>query len=487
MEIFKEEFVFNSLIKPVNISEFVNSDEGDLWVSFAKENEYAINFEANADLMPVVFNLAVVNEFNKNDDGIDSASANEVVSLFKHKPFNIEHEKKEIVGHIIDAYFSESEKPSLDKEDQSKFLSKTDPYYITAVAVVYKHVFPDLCKKITECSDENSDCYKEISTSWEIGFNKFKVAKGGPSMKECEILENEAAYKQKKNLKAFGGTGYSDSGEKIYRMFAGKILPLGGALTLNPAANVKGVFTINENFISHNSLNEETNVKIFELQEKNIDMTPEQQEKFIEEIQKAVASSDSKTVPLLIKETIQNFSKDWDSKIEEARKEKESIASTMEQLQKTLAEQTSELELLKNEMKAKASVERFNVRMNAIDELFKLGSEELDIVVNEVKTLGETDEDFETFLAKAKVLFKSSLKSEIEAQEKLVEEKIAKEVERRLEEAQASSQEESSEPQEIETDGIANASESLANTNSGMAQKTLLESLQGNFKVKVNL
>jgi hypothetical protein len=59
----------------------------------------------NIDVLPVVFNLAVVNEFNKNGDGIDSATAVDAVKRFINKPINIEHKKQKIVGHIINASF----------------------------------------------------------------------------------------------------------------------------------------------------------------------------------------------------------------------------------------------------------------------------------------------------------------------------------------------------------------------------------------------
>jgi hypothetical protein len=446
------------------------------------------------DLLPVVFNLAVVNEFNANGDGMDSATAAEVISLFKSKPLNIEHEKKEIVGHILEAFFSWDEKPERKPKDQKEFVGSTDPYYITAFGVIYKHVFPELCRKIEQCSDENESCYGEICTSWEIGFNKFKVARGSSIMKDCEVIEGADALLYKPHLKAFGGSGVDTEGELVYRMFAGKVLPLGGALTLTPAAKVVGVYVAKENFISKNSLNKQTNVIPFELQEANTDMTPEQQEKFIDEIQKAVASADSKTIPHLIKDSIKEFAKSWDSQIESAKKEKESLASSITELTETLKTQTDELESLKQQMNAKASVERFNVRMNAVDELFKLDSQELEIIANDVKGLGESEEDFENYLGKAKVLFKSCLKSSIEEQEKLAEEKIQAEVERRLEEAKASAttsttttQTATGEEGEIIIDGQANASVTPPNTNSGLVGKSLFESLEKNFKVNVKL
>ena len=50
----------------------------------------SVDLEKNNDLLGVAFNAAVVNRFNKNGDGIDSASAIRIMDYFVHKPTNIE-------------------------------------------------------------------------------------------------------------------------------------------------------------------------------------------------------------------------------------------------------------------------------------------------------------------------------------------------------------------------------------------------------------
>ena len=65
--------------------------------------------DQNIDVLPVVFNLAKVNEFNKNGDGIDAKTAIAAIKRFINKPINIEHKKDKIVGHMINASFSERE------------------------------------------------------------------------------------------------------------------------------------------------------------------------------------------------------------------------------------------------------------------------------------------------------------------------------------------------------------------------------------------
>ena len=55
----------------------------------------SVDLKKNIDLMGVAFNAAVVNEFNKNGDGINAETAIDCIQQFIHKPTNIEHNKKE--------------------------------------------------------------------------------------------------------------------------------------------------------------------------------------------------------------------------------------------------------------------------------------------------------------------------------------------------------------------------------------------------------
>ena len=106
-----------------------------------------LDMEKGVDILPVVFNLAVVNSFNANGDGIDSISAAKMVKNFIHRPINLEHHKTDIVGHIINASFSDKQ-PDFFERDITDFIDRKEPFYITAAAVIYKHVFPELADVI---------------------------------------------------------------------------------------------------------------------------------------------------------------------------------------------------------------------------------------------------------------------------------------------------------------------------------------------------
>ena len=74
-----------------------------------------IDFKKNIDLIGVAFNGALANRFNRNGDGIDSETAIAIKDYFIHKPTNIEHQRKKVVGHIVGASLSSFGSNELNK------------------------------------------------------------------------------------------------------------------------------------------------------------------------------------------------------------------------------------------------------------------------------------------------------------------------------------------------------------------------------------
>ena len=95
-----------------------------------------IDYKSNVDLLGVAFNAAVVNKFNRNGDGMSTATAIEYTPNFVHKPTNIEHNKQKIVGHIVDAGFSNIETNEILTAEDIK--NKKNPFNIALGAVIYK-------------------------------------------------------------------------------------------------------------------------------------------------------------------------------------------------------------------------------------------------------------------------------------------------------------------------------------------------------------
>ena len=129
-----------------------------------------IDFEKNIDLLGVAFNAAVVNRFNKNDDGIDTDTALAIKDYFVNKPTNIEHQKQKVVGHIVSSAFSKY--PTNEILEDAAVRELNGPFNIACSAVVYRTVNRGFAQLL---EDDEGGFDKKISASWEIGFNDYAL------------------------------------------------------------------------------------------------------------------------------------------------------------------------------------------------------------------------------------------------------------------------------------------------------------------------
>tara|TARA_R110000824_G_scaffold7140_2_gene32427 strand:- start:369 stop:2384 length:2016 start_codon:yes stop_codon:yes gene_type:complete len=197
-----------------------------------------LDLDTNVDLLGVAFPFAVVNQFNANDDAIDTDTALAIKSSFINKPMNVEHYRWEIIGHVVSSQFSDH----YTSEVLPSVAGRGDIFDMSLGAVVYKLAdsrYVDIIKDIHE-GRASEDA---LSTSWEIGFNEFKIGVGGRNLADCEIISDpEQIEAMKPLLKAFGGSGETLEGTRVRRIITGKALGLGGGFTSTPAADVKGVY-----------------------------------------------------------------------------------------------------------------------------------------------------------------------------------------------------------------------------------------------------
>ena len=160
----------------------------------------SIDFEKNIDLVGVAFNAAVANRFNKNGDGIDTATALAIKDYFIHKPTNIEHQKQKVVGHVVGASLSSyGDNQVIEAQEAS---NTSSPFNIALSAVVYKTVNPEFAELIEKSADKDSDLYQTVSASWEIGFNNYAIAVGSKNLEEARIIPDEQKEEYSKFLKA---------------------------------------------------------------------------------------------------------------------------------------------------------------------------------------------------------------------------------------------------------------------------------------------
>ena len=195
----------------------------------------------NPDLLYTCFNAAVINLINLNGDGITTEGAKILVESTKFKPMNIEHSREDIIGVITNYGFSSfGENKTLTEQELTN-----DPFNLSLAAIVWKISNKTFYKFILDSQDEDSEFFKTVSTSWEVGFNSYKLAVGSKDLRKAKIIDDEATVEEySKYLSSMGGTGFLPTGEEVYRVIGDDCRFLGCAFTTNPAAAVQGVLSV---------------------------------------------------------------------------------------------------------------------------------------------------------------------------------------------------------------------------------------------------
>jgi hypothetical protein len=463
----------------------------------------SVDLDKNIDLMGIAFNAAVVNEFNKNGDGMSTKTAIDSVQQFVHKPTNIEHDKTKIVGHIVNAGFSDySDSAILINVDENE----QNPFNIALGAVVYKTVDKDFFETLRRSTDPKSKTHQTVSASWEVGFSEYQIAVGSKNLKDAEIISDPQKITEMKGmLRAFGGKGVMDDGTPIYRLIVGDVYPLGIGFTMKPAANVKGIISedfkekeeINKsdksqaaqlkkisNKISQNLKNTVNNTKIMELEtllsEIKASLT---EKKFSEE---AIAG-----MTATFADAIKQKDEEYQASLEATEQEKVKIASANEELQasvesikeelKSAQERIAEFEAAKT---AEEAVARFNLRMEEIDSLYDLEESDAAFIAEKIKGLDGTEESFASFKSELEVFWASKNKEAKAKFEEEIKARVDAEIEKRLT-SQASEVEETEEEEVDVEEALANAeqtNEEIPNNNEAQASaKTLKDKFAAAF------
>lgn len=464
------------------------------------------NAKMNIDLMPVVFNLAVVNEVNQNDDAMNTMAAIKCVKNFANKPINIEHKKHKIVGHMINASLSEKEFDFGDNDIES-YADKTEPFYLNAFGFIYRKIFPDLAESIIESASEDSEDYQNISTSWELASRQFKIIKGNSKkVCECEFVEQDDYEEYRAYLKRFGGSGKDKNGDSVARVFCGDVIPLCAGLTMKPAARVKGIYPVDPNkeeskdekAVANKQKNSQLEKKDVTTNKSNIlNMDEKQFQEFVKQTTEAIASvvkgdDQAKSIGILMQETLEKHGESWKSKVDLESEARENTEKELKSLQDQHLEVSNELDKLKTEIEAKASAELFNDRMNHFDDKYDLSEEESKIIASKLKAVKE-DEAFEVLKNEIEVIFahkdKETMAQAKKDQDALIEQAIAEKLEKsdaKTDETEVKASTEEETETEIETEEI-EAESSLPNGNGeGTQEETLYEKAKAGFAYKIS-
>ena len=446
-----------------------------------------IDYDSNMDLLGVAFNAAVVNKFNKNGDGMDTSTALKYTDNFVHKPTNIEHDKQKVVGHIVSAGYSEFKTNKLLSSEDIKNNKK--PFNIALGAVLYKTVNPNFTQLVEKSLDPEDNAFQKVSASWEVGFNDFVLAVGSDLVSDSKIISDpDQIMELQGNLRSYGGSGKTDDGENIYRLIKGDIYPLGIAYTLNPAAEVKGLYGespektkvfINDkrDKISQNNnlnVNNQKNIIDMELEQTLNELKDLLNEK---KFSKEAVASMTDTFADAIRQRDEQYRKD----IEEERvakegkiKEMEDLKSSVAELEEKLGAANERISHFENEKRAEEAVTAFNERMEDVDQKFELDDQDREFLASELKSL-EDQEAYEAFASKLEVLWKHKNK-EVQAEfDTQIQARIDEEVAKRVSTAST---------EEVEVEEALDAAETtdapISNSNEAVASEE--PSLRDKFK-----
>lgn len=435
-----------------------------------------LDIAGNPDLVFNSFNAVVVNRINGNDDGIRTDAALAIASKFIHKPLDLEHNRKFIVGSIISQGYSEFLTNKTLSAAQIKDYNK--PFNITLGGVVWSIFNPDFADELVESSDETSPKYETISASWEIGFNDYQIALGSKDLGEAELITDSKQIEEfTKFLRVSQGSGKTNDGVPVYRVITGEALPLGVGYTTTPAAEVKGIIvagkenssTIKANVIE---LSEDAIIKFGESSIKGSDIIEnfsalvqiaakeknQQSEKNNSQVGNVVVNNNSnmkfqkldditedlfkdeavaakvqnflgKFVNDQIDEVSTKYAEQLETKEKEAKAEKEASEKAKQEAAEAVAEVTKVREELKKEQDARAAQKAeadFNNRMSDLDSKFDLEDKDRSFIAADIK--GLDDEMYAKWVEKFEV-FAAKKKKDPEFLKKQAEEKAKKEKE----------------------------------------------------------
>lgn len=425
----KYKTIFSSEVRPIV------SEEKDKYLALASLVDLEkffpeVDTEKDIDLLPVAFNAFVANRVNKNGDVIDTGTALSMYRNFKNKPINIEHNRDKVIGTILTSGFSEfgTDRP-LDEEEVRDI---EGPFNVTLGGVIWKVVNPAVADFIEESADPTSENYMKVSASWELGFSEFDIVELAGNEKNIEggkiISDKKMVSALSEKLKALGGNGVLDNGNKIYRLVVNDVVPLGIGLTESPAAEVEGIIVKN----GSKEDSEEENAESSELPEEPI--TPETQENFSQSKEKDVSQTNrgsnmkvtsikqitdeslkelsASAVSDFIEEELKTASQKYSSeksKYEDSLKASKEAQEKLEESNKATQEELEKVQAaladLEAEKTERAAQDAFNERMAKMDEAYELTSEDRRVIASQVKNLDE--DGFSAYLENMKVLLSS--------------------------------------------------------------------------------
>lgn len=167
--------------------------------------------------------ILVTSNWNKNDDVFDRLEVWKAKSTPTHKPTNLEHDEKQLVGHITDVWAIDLDGNIIPDSTPEDELPNT--FHLVNGAVIYKWWEDEkLQARANNLIEQIEDDKKFVSM--ECAFSAFDYAVFTPDNTPKVIARNNETAFLTKHLRSYGGTGIYQ-GCKIGRLlrniiFSGK-------------------------------------------------------------------------------------------------------------------------------------------------------------------------------------------------------------------------------------------------------------------------
>jgi len=427
------------------------------------EEEVKEKIAENPDLLVFASNLILANHANKNDDCVLLEDLIQIAEKFEYKQVNLEHNRDLVRGVIDEVGWSIY--PSNEVIEEEEIQNQSSPVQLVIGGYLWRIVDPELCNLVEESSNEKSDNYLAVSTSFELLFNDYLICvspdKNALNPNARFITKESSEWESfDSKLKANGGSG-KDGGMLIFRILKDEILPVGAGIVRNPASGIKGIVVVNENSVidvkdteeqdteekttEHplseylDASDESINKEDFSVKQNKLKLKIPMVIKSLQELESHYSDFtklEAKTAVASIQGFMEEKVKELSEKHAAELKEKEEAAAAAEKVRVELESRASNLGKAIEELQAKlAEIEqkqaaavaeqKFNDRMASLDETFDLEDDDRSILVDEVKAI-ESDEAFSFWMDKQKKLMKEKTKAYKAEKAKYMKEKMAK-------------------------------------------------------------
>lgn len=344
-----------------------------LAVGKAKVSTPEITLENQRDLMKII-SVLVSTGINRNDDVFLPEEILPVRNTGAHKPLNIEHDPKQIVGHMIRTYAALKDGTIVGNKETPE----DSEFDVIAESVLYKFLFPDLAEEVKSLAKAN-----KLFVSIEAWFTAYDFLVGSKIVKRTQETSNLLDG----HLKMNGGSGKYEN-QRLGRVLRNLII--GGIGLVKVPANmesvIKSVSSIQSEFVQNDIENEVINQNtigdIFELSTNNLkDAEDKMNNEVIEEIAQVIAAQRAASTTSA------------DVKVENAE-------TNANPEVKILLERVSALELSNKELKTKMEASELKAESDARAKILQdLGLSEALIVTMLSKSFFVARNDFDELVA----------------------------------------------------------------------------------------